>query len=80
MTTWLLIAADGYGCHLESGLKFTTLCGRTFDAEDVERVRYEGADSHDHPHSTKCFDCLTVSAGGTIGERRRELHFGRGSA
>ncbi|WP_265108239.1 hypothetical protein [Halosolutus halophilus] len=81
MTTWLLIADDGYGCHLESGLQYTTLCGRTFDAAEVERVEYEGVDSHDHPHSAKCFDCLTVNAGGEVSPCRRGIHFsGGGSA
>lgn len=75
MTRHVLLADDGYGCHLESGLKYTALCGRTFDPEVVDREEYVlgGPDS---PHAYLCFDCTTVRAGGTISPRRRELHFG----
>ena len=78
MTTWVLRADDGYGCHIESGLRFVTLCGRQFDPDEVDRERYEGADDPDHPHAQLCFDCHTVGAGGSISDRRRELHFDGG--
>lgn len=73
MTRHVLIADDGYGCHLESGLKYTTLCGRSFDPDVVEREQYEPAESHDDPHVQLCFDCHTVGTGGEISARRREL-------
>lgn len=79
VTTWVLRADDGYGCHIESGLQYVTLCGRTFDADDVEREQYESPADPDHPHAQLCFDCHTVGAGGQISERRRELHFGGAS-
>lgn len=44
---YVLIAANGYGCHLESGIKYMTLCGRTFDPDDVEPEAYEPAETHD---------------------------------
>ncbi|WP_222919405.1 hypothetical protein [Natrinema sp. SYSU A 869] len=78
MTTFVLIVEDGYGCHLESGLQYTTLCGRTFDTNKVERIEYETPESPEHPHATLCFDCSTVSNGGSISPRRRDRHFSRG--
>ncbi|WP_137288645.1 hypothetical protein [Natronorubrum halophilum] len=81
MSRHVLIAEDGYGCHLESGLKYTTLCGRVFDAGDVGREQYEPPEDHDHPHATLCFDCCTVANGGSVKPSRRERHFaGGGSA
>jgi hypothetical protein len=78
VSTFVLRADDGYGCHIESGLRYVSLCGRTFDPDDVDRERYEPPSDHDHPHSSLCFDCHTVGASGGISDRRRELHFDRG--
>jgi hypothetical protein len=80
VTTWVLLADDGYGCHIESGLKYVSLCGRTFDPDDVEREHYENPSDHDHPHASLCFDCHTVGVGGEIDERRREIHFDGGAS
>ena len=78
MTAFVLIAGDGYGCHLESGLKYTTLCGRTFDDDRVDREQYEHPADPDHPHASLCFDCHTVANGGSISPLRRDRHFSRG--
>lgn len=48
MTRYVLIAEDGYGCHIESGLKYTTLCGRTLHLENVDREQYEPPEDPDH--------------------------------
>lgn len=78
MTQYVLIAKDGYGCHLESGLKYTTLCGRTLQPENVAREQYEPPEDHDHPHASLCFDCYTVGNGGLVKPGRRERHFSGG--
>lgn len=74
----VLRAGDGYGCHLESGLEYVSLCGRRFDPENVAREPYAVPRDPDHPHAQLCFDCDTVDNGGTIDDRRRDLHFAGG--
>lgn len=55
--TYVLFAGDGYGAHVEAGLRYVTACGRVLDAETTERERYEKPRDPDHRHASVCFDC-----------------------
>lgn len=50
---WVLV--DNDLVHLESGIRYTTLCGKTYHRDDVERERFTY-----ERHSTRCFDCDSV--------------------
>lgn len=80
LSRFVLIAGDGYGCHLESGLQYVTLCGRTFDPDEVDREEYEAPEDPDHGHAHLCFDCHSVKTGGSINETRRDRHFNGGAS
>lgn len=80
MTRHVLRADDGYGCHVESSFRYVSLCGRRFGPDDVEREPYEHPADPEHPHTSLCFDCLTVANGGEVSDRRRELHFNGGAS
>lgn len=61
---WVLIDENEF-VHLESGLRYTTICGLTFDSDDVDRVRF---DLGRHNHTQRCQNCndqaLKIDSGG----------------
>ncbi|MDQ2053198.1 hypothetical protein [Halobellus sp. H-GB7] len=74
--THLLFAGDGYGGHIESGLRYISLCGTTFDPEAVDREAYACPNDPDHKHAHLCFDCTSVRNGGSVREHHRSRHGG----
>jgi len=47
--------------HVESGIRYVSLCGEVFDEDDVERVPYETADEGwGASHEYFCSDCHSV--------------------
>jgi len=80
VSSYVLIADDGYGCHIESALAYTTLCGRTFGPEAVDREEYDPQTEPEEQHLYLCALCHRVGNGGSISQKQREIHFGRASA
>lgn len=63
---WVLVENDEI--HLESGLRYTSLCGRTFGKHDVERERFRLAEHAGD--DDRCRAC-TLAAHEHAAERRR---------
>lgn len=60
MTRYTLLAGDGRGTHLETGLRGLTLCGRSINVgdDDVTREPYDPGENDEHV--TLCMDCSRV--------------------